>query len=242
MNNFDSSALARALAGTAMLPFADRIAAGRALAAKLSSFANRTDVVVLGLPRGGVPVAAEVAAALSAPLDVCVVRKIGVPGHDEFAMGAIASGGIVELDRSLIQGLGITDAAVAAVVQRERAELARREKAYRNGRAAPAIAGRTVILVDDGLATGSTMRAAVNALRVQRPVQLVVAVPVGAPEACAALAKVADACVCVARPDPFQAVGLWYVDFRPTSDAEVLACLEDAAARMRDSSAQGSSR
>lgn len=242
MNHFDRPSLAHAVSGTDSLPFADRIAAGRALAALLSSYSDRPDVVVLGLPRGGVPVAAEVAAALAAPLDVCIVRKIGVPGHEEFAMGAIASGGVVELDRSLIHGLGLADAAVAAVVQRERAELARREKAYRNGRAAPAIAGRTVILVDDGLATGSTMRAAVNALRIQNPAHIVVAVPVGAREACAALSKAADACVCLARPEPFQAVGLWYVDFRPTSDEEVLACLEDAAARMRDSSAQKGSR
>ncbi len=221
------------------LPFADRTAAGRALAAKLAPIANRSDVLVLGLPRGGVPVAAEVASALGAPLDVWVVRKVGVPGHEEFAMGAIASDGVVELDAPLIRQLGIPDADVARAVQRERVELARRERAYRNGRAAPEVGGRTVVLVDDGLATGSTMRAAVVALRSRRPARIVVAVPVSAREACDDLAKVADTCVCVARPESFQAVGVWYVDFSPTSDEEVLACLESARRRVLDVNGQG---
>lgn len=206
--------------------FHDRIEAGTALAARLEAYRHRPDVLVLGLPRGGVPVAARVAAALGAPLDVWLVRKLGVPGHEEYAMGAIASGGVMDLDEDLVQRLGISEEQVNSVVRRETRELARREREYRRDRPSPRIRGRTVILVDDGLATGSTMRAAVHALRKQLPGFVVAAVPVASNEACLDLARVADECVCLRRPEPFRAVGEWYRDFRPTTDAEVVACLE----------------
>ncbi len=206
--------------------FEDRRAAGKALAAKLAGYAGRSDVLVLGLPRGGVPVAAQVAAALDAPLDVLLVRKLGVPGHEEFAMGAIASGGIVDLDEDVVHQLGLTGAQIQGVLRRESLELERRERAYRRDRAPPAIHGKTVIVVDDGLATGSTMRAAVSALRKQQPARIVVAVPVASPEACVELARQADECVCVLRPEPFHAVGLWYHDFTATTDEEVVDWLE----------------
>lgn len=207
------------------LRFADRRAAGRALATQLDEYARRDDVLVLGLPRGGVPVAAEVAAALQAPLDVWIVRKLGIPGHEECAMGALASDGIVDLDRGLVARLGIDDADVQAVIRRERAELERRTRAYRHGRPALRLDGRRVIVVDDGLATGSTMRAAVRSLRCRLPASIIVAVPVASRDACAEFARRADRCVCVLSPEPFGAVGAWYEDFAPTSDEEVLACL-----------------
>lgn len=210
--------------------FEDRADAGRALARKLAAFASVPGVVVLGLPRGGVPVAAEVARALKAPLDVWIVRKIGVPGHEEYAMGAISSGGILEIDKDVVHSLRIPPSAVESVVARERVELERRERVYRRGRAAPELANKTVIVVDDGLATGASMRAAVHAVRAQHPVRIVVAVPVGSAEACADLDALADECVCASQPAPFHAVGVWYRDFAPTSDAEVLACLDSAGA------------
>ncbi len=203
------------------LPFHDRSDAGRHLAAELGAYADRPDTIVLGLPRGGVPVAAEVARALDAPLDAFLVRKLGVPGHEELAMGAIASGGTKVLDERLIQNLGISDAAVEAVEAIEQRELQRRERLYRGTHGYPAVKNKTVILVDDGLATGSTMRAAAAALRELEPAWLVGAVPVAAAEVCASMKDVVDDMVCAATPEPFYAVGLWYDDFGPTSDQDV---------------------
>jgi len=201
--------------------FRDRTEAGRFLARGLGAYANRPDVVVLALPRGGVPVAYEVAQALHAPLDVFVVRKLGVPGHEELAMGAIASGGVRVLNDDLVQRLGVPDAAIDAVARGEQLELERRERLYRGGRPPADLRGRTVILVDDGLATGSTMLAAVRAVRLQRPARIVVAVPTAAAETCEALRSEADNVVCASTPRPFRAVGAWYVDFSQTSDDEV---------------------
>lgn len=206
--------------------FRDRVAAGRALAAELRAYAGRSDVVVLGLPRGGVPVAAEVARALDAPLDVFLVRKLGVPGHPEFAMGAIAAGGVLDLNWVLIGELGISEVAVHEVARAERTELARRELAYRRGRVPADVRGRVAILVDDGLATGSTMRAAALAIRHLAPARIVAAVPTASPQACQELGLVVDECVCLIQPEPFEAVGLWYEEFQQTNDAEVVECLE----------------
>jgi predicted phosphoribosyltransferase len=201
--------------------FRDRSDAGRQLASKLMRYANRDDVVVLALPRGGVPVGYEVARALHAPLDVFVVRKLGVPGHEELAMGAIASGGVRIFNDSVLSRVAISEAEVEEVSAREEEELRRREQAYRDGRSPLDLEGRIVILVDDGLATGSTMRAAVESLRRHKPGWVVVAVPVGAPETCAEFKEVADDAVCATTPEPFYAVGLWYADFTQTSDEEV---------------------
>src|SRR6266403_900089 len=182
--------------------FRDRREAGRLLAAKLTAYANRPDVIVLALPRGGVPVAYEVARALGAPLDVFVVRKLGVPGYEELAMGAVATGGVRVLNDQLVNRLGIPEHIIDAVAARERRELARRERLYRGDRPPPDVRGRTVILIDDGLATGSTMRAAIAALRQQHPARIVVAVPVGAPETCAEFQDEADEAICALTPDP----------------------------------------
>jgi putative phosphoribosyl transferase len=209
--------------------FADRSDAGRAVALRLQRFAGRPDVVVLALPRGGVPVGVEVARALRAPLDVFVVRKLGVPGHAELAMGAIASGGVRVVNRQVVSALELDEQDIEAAAAREQAELERRERLYRGARPAPELAGRTAILVDDGLATGSTMRAAVAALRRLDAAHIVVAVPVAAPETCAALAPEVDEIVCARTPDPFYAVGLWYRDFSQTTDEEVRQLLDDAA-------------
>ena len=209
--------------------FSDRREAGRRLAALLRPLAEEPDVIVLGLPRGGVPVAYEVAEALGAPLDVFVVRKLGVPGHEEYAMGAIASGGIRVLNHEVVRQLQIPTTAVEAVERDERRELERRERLYRDDRPAPSLQGRTVVLVDDGLATGSTMLAAVQAVRTQRPRRIVVAAPVASHEAHDALRREADDCVCVSTPDPFYGVGLWYLNFKQTTDEEVQQLL--AAAR-----------
>ena len=206
--------------------FRDRTDAGRQLAARLGQFARRPDVVVLGLPRGGIPVAKEVAARLEAPLGVFLVRKLGVPGHPELAMGAIAEGGVQVLSSDLIHELGIPGTLVEHVAVRERLELERRDSMYRGSRAAAHVRDRTVILVDDGLATGSTMQAAIQALRQQEPRRIVVAVPVGAREACEVLARSADEVVCVTMPEPFNAVGMWYEDFSQTSDEEVRRLLD----------------
>jgi len=208
------------------LPFADRRDGGRQLAARLEHYRGRPDLLVLALPRGGVAVGFEVAHALQAPLDVFVVRKLGLPGHEEYAMGAIASGGVRVMNP--LPGLTVAPEAIARVVAREQAELVRRELLYRGGSPAVAVRGRTVIVVDDGLATGSTMRAAVLAIRQQHPARLVVAVPVGAAETCAMLGQDADEVVCAAMPSPFHAVGLWYRDFPQASDGEVRELLDEA--------------
>jgi predicted phosphoribosyltransferase len=209
--------------------FMDRREAGAALARGLAHYRNRADVVVLGLPRGGVPVAYEVARALAAPLDVFVVRKLGAPGQRELAMGAIASGGVRVLNQDVVTSLGISESAIDATALEERAELERRERAYRDGRAPAQLKGRVAVLVDDGLATGATMKAAVQAVRQHAPARIVVAVPVGAPESCAELAEIADEVVCVREPTYFAAVGRWYVDFEQTSDEEVRELLRSRA-------------
>lgn len=206
--------------------FRNRSDAGRRLAAELTAYAEREGVLVLALPRGGVPVGFEVARALKAPLDVFLVRKLGVPGHEELAMGAIASGGIRVINPEVVGQLGISDDILDAVAADELQELERRERVYRGDRPAPAVRGRTVILVDDGLATGSSMRAAVAALRRQQPERLVVAVPVAAPDTCAAFQREADEAICVQTPEPFYAVGAWYEDFSQTTDDEVRELLE----------------
>jgi len=208
--------------------FRDRIDAGRQLAKRLSRFADRSDVVVLALPRGGVPVGYEVARALHAPLDVFLVRKLGLPGHEELAMGAIATGGVRVVNDEVVRRLGVPEAMIDEVAAEELKELKRRERSYRADRSAPNVKDRTVILVDDGLATGSTMRAAVAALRRLHPAWIVVAVPVGAADTCATLAEEADEVVCVSMPEPFYAVGSWYEDFGQTSDDEVRALLDAA--------------
>lgn len=209
--------------------FRDRREAGRHLAQALGPFGTRPSPIVLGLPRGGIPVAYEVARALDAPLDVFVVRKLGVPGHEELAMGAIASGGVRVLNDSTIRDLRISAAEVAAVAEAEQREMERREKAYRDGRPAPSLRGRTVILVDDGLATGASMSAAVKAVKQQAPDSVVVAVPVAAAQTCEAMRKLANVCVCSETPEPFWGVGQWYADFSQTTDDEVRALLSDAA-------------
>ena len=208
--------------------FADRFAAGRALASRLQSFAG-ADVVVLALPRGGVPVGAEVARALRAPLDVFVVRKLGVPGHEELAMGAIASGQVRVLNADVVEWYGLSQETIDEAARRETAELERRERLYRDRSPLTPVEGRIVILVDDGLATGSTMRAAIGAVRQLKPARIVVAVPVGARETCDSLRAVADDVVCVSMPSSFHAVGQWYDDFSQTSDDEVRRLLHDAA-------------
>jgi predicted phosphoribosyltransferase len=210
--------------------FQDRIDAGRQLATKLLRYAGRPDVLVLALPRGGVPVGFAVAQALEAPLDVFLVRKLGVPGREELAMGAIATGGVRVLNEDVVRHLDIPPEVIDEVTEQEGRELERREQSYRGNRPPPAVAGRIVILVDDGLATGSTMRAAVAALRRQGPARIVVAVPVGAPETCGELAREADEVVCALMPEPFYAVGLWYDDFSQTSDEEVRELLAEAGA------------
>jgi predicted phosphoribosyltransferase len=209
--------------------FRDRTEAGRRLAEDLARFAHRADVRVLALPRGGVPVAAEVARALDAPLDVFVVRKLGVPGHEEYAMGAIATGGVVLLNDHVVRSAGVSDAAVQRVLQDEHRELERRERRYRGDRPPPDVLGNTVILVDDGLATGSTMLAAVAALRAEKPARIVVAVPVASADTCTTVRRAADDVVCSVTPEPFYAVGLWYEDFAQTTDEEVHDLLEQAA-------------
>ena len=208
------------------LPYRDRRHAGRELATHLEQYRGRAGLLVLALPRGGVAVGFEVARELRAPLDIFVVRKLGVPGHEEYAMGAIASGGVKFLNP--MPGLTVRPEAIAAVVEREQAELVRREQLYRKQRPAVPLQGRTVIVVDDGLATGSTMQAAVLAIRQQRALSLVVAVPVGALDTCAALRKQADDVICAATPEPFGAVGLWYLNFPQATDDEVCTLLEEA--------------
>ena len=201
--------------------FRNRSEAGRLLAGHLKDYAGRADVIVLALPRGGVPVAFEVAEALRAPLDVFVVRKLGVPGQEELAMGAIATGGVRVTNKEVLRHLHISGEVFEAAAAREAGELERREREYRGNRPAPDLRGRTVILVDDGLATGSTMRAAARALRELGPERVVVAVPVGAPQTCEEFRAEVDEVVCAMTPEPFRGVGLWYDDFTQTSDEEV---------------------
>ena len=213
--------------------YADRREAGVELADQLSALRGRDDVVVLGLPRGGVPVAYEVAVALGAPLDVFVVRKLGVPGHAELAMGAIASGGVRVMNEDVLAWYSMPEAAIEQVAHAEGLELERREREYRNDQPLVNVEGRIVVLVDDGLATGSTMRAAVQAVRMLAPARIVVAVPVGAADTCRALAATADDVVCARTPEPFSAVGLWYRDFSQTTDEEVRELLEQSRAAGR---------
>ncbi len=214
------------------VPFQDRAHAGRELARALAGYAQREDVTVLGLPRGGVPVALEVARALNAPLDVFVVRKIGLPGYEELAMGAIASGGARVLNEEVITQYGITETQFHEAAGREEIELRRREHLFRDGRTPAPTAGRVCILVDDGLATGSTMRAAIAALRRHRPREIIVAVPVGAESTCRELEAQVDTVVCLFTPEPFIAVGRWYRDFAQTTDEQVQGCLAEAAKRV----------
>jgi putative phosphoribosyl transferase len=209
--------------------FQNRAEAGRLLAQKLSKYTGRDDVIVLGLPRGGVPVAYEVARALGVPLDVFIVRKLGVPGFEELAVGAIASGGVRVLNEDVMRALPNVDEIIESVTAREAAEMERREKSYRDGRPAPELRDRTVILVDDGLATGATMRAAVKALRQRGAAKIVVAVPVGPPDTCREFEDVADETVCATAPEFFQAVGQYYEDFSQTTDDEVRELLARAA-------------
>jgi predicted phosphoribosyltransferase len=205
--------------------FRDRHEAGRTLAQKLTNYAGRDDVLVLALPRGGVPVAYEVARALGAALDVFIVRKLGVPGHEELAMGAIATGGVRVLNRSVVDAARIPQSEIDRVTAIEDAELRRRERQYRGSRSPPDVRGRVAILVDDGLATGSTMRAAAAALRRQDPAEIVVAVPVASEETCDEFRSEVDRIVCARTPEPFYAVGVWYEDFTQTSDDEVRSLL-----------------
>jgi putative phosphoribosyl transferase len=211
--------------------YRDRRHAGRVLAQALSRYAGRHDVLVLALPRGGVPVGFEVAAALHAPLDVFVVRKLGVPGHEEYAMGAIAGGGVRVLNDDVVRSIGLPEAAIEAVVRAEQAELERRERLYRDARPPPDVRARTVIVIDDGLATGSTMRAAAHAVRERLPARVVVAVPVAAAQTCDEFRDDVGEIVCAVTPRPFHSVGVWYEDFSQTSDEEVRELLAQAAER-----------
>jgi len=209
--------------------FRDRADAGRALAQRLAQYAHRPDVLVLALPRGGVPVGYEVARALNVPLDVFLVRKLGVPGQEELAMGAIATGGVRILNEEVVRALQIPEDAIESVAESQWRELERCERAYRDDRPLPEVRGRTILLIDDGLATGSTMRAAIAALRQQQPARIVVAVPVASAATAEELSQEVDEVVCVQTPEPFYAVGSWYKDFSQTSDAEVHELLQQAA-------------
>jgi putative phosphoribosyl transferase len=209
--------------------FQDRTDAGKILANRLTAYKNRSDLVVLGLPRGGVPVAYEVAQALNVPLDVFIVRKLGAIGHEELAIGAIASGGVRVLNEDIIRSMKVTPKELEKVTRQEHAELKRREKAYRGDQPPPQMRGCTVILVDDGLATGATMRAAVRAVRLGEPAHIVVAVPTAVRETCEDLAREADEVVCATMPEPFYGVGMWYRDFSQTTDEEVRQLLARAS-------------
>jgi len=213
--------------------YRDRTEAGRVLASKLAAYALRSDVLVLALPRGGVPVGFEVARALHAPLDVFIVRKLGLPGHEEFAMGAIATCGVRVLNEEAVEALNIPEEIIESVAAKEQRELERRERLYRGNRPPPEVRGKTVILVDDGLATGPSRQAAVTALRQQQAGRIVVAVPVAASETCEQLRRQADDIICSLTPHPFQAVGLWYEDFAQTTDEEVRDLLDRAAEELR---------
>ena len=223
------------------IPIRDRVAAGQALAALLSAYRERCDAIVLALPRGGVPVAYEIATALNVRLDLMLVRKLGVPGHEELAMGAIASGGVRVLNHDILRMLGLGAAAVDSVVSREAHELQRRDQAYRAGRPVPVLQGQQVLLVDDGIATGATMRAAVQAVRQQGAEHIVVAVPVAPPETLALLRGEADEVVCPFAPDDLIAIGRWYLDFSQTSDQQVIELLQRAWRRDCEQTAGGRS-
>jgi putative phosphoribosyl transferase len=218
--------------------FQNRTEAGQRLAQYLRLYTKRTDTLVLALPRGGVPVAAEIAAAIQVPLDILVVRKLGVPGFEELAMGAIASGGAHYLNQEVIQRHNISEAAIAQVTHHEQVELNRREKTYRNGRPPLKIQDHVVILVDDGLATGATMQVAIKAIKQLHPRELIVAVPVAAPEVCNSLKPEVDYLICAETPQPFYAVGLWYREFEPTSDEAVKTLLRQAMHRTLEGSAR----
>jgi putative phosphoribosyl transferase len=214
-----------------MMVLKNRSAAGRELAARLAEYRDRPDVIVLALPRGGVPVAVEIARALHVPVDVFVVRKLGVPGHGELAMGAIATGGVRVLSADLISELGIPAAAIEQVTEQEREELERRNRLFRGDREAPVLHDQVAIIVDDGLATGATMEAAIQAVKAYHPARVVVAAPVGARDTCERLKRIADDVVCAATPEPFRAVGLWYEQFDQTTDEEVIELLAQAERR-----------
>lgn len=228
--------LSKSLSGEPIvIPFANRRHAGKKLATQLAGYASRSDVLVLALPRGGVPVAFEVARALRAPLDVFLVRKLGVPGHEELAMGAIATGGVRVLNEEVTSRIHIPSSVIDEVARREEQELERRERLYRGDRTPPSVQGRTVILIDDGLATGSTMRAAATALRKMQPSKIIVAVPIAAAETCADLRSEVDEVICGATPEPFMAVGAWYSDFEQTTDQEVRELVGRIANNSQDS-------
>ena len=212
-----------------MALFRDRRDAGRKLAQKLSAYANRSDVVVLALPRGGVPVAYEVALVLNAPLDIFTVRKLGLPGHEELAMGAIATGGARVINQDIVRTFNIPQGVVEAVAKRELKELERRERAFRGDRVMREIHDKTVILIDDGLATGASMQAAIMGLRAKEPARIVAAVPTAAPETCEAFKQKVDEMVCATTPEPFYGVSRWYEDFSQTTDEEVQTLLEEAS-------------
>lgn len=215
--------------------FENRTEGGRALAEKFLALEDREDVVVVALPRGGVPVAYELAKLLNAPLDVLLVRKLGVPYHEELAFGAIAAGGFSVLNKPLIETLRITDSALQSVITKEKAELERRQSTYRSGRPAIELRGKTVILVDDGLATGATMKAALAAVRDQKPRQIIVAAPVASREVCDGIKGSDELCICAVTPETFYGVGMWYRDFGQTSDEEVCRLLEKARAAQSES-------
>jgi putative phosphoribosyl transferase len=209
--------------------FANRFEAGKILAARLETLARRANTIVLALPRGGVPVAFEIAERLDAPLDVLIVRKLGVPGQEEFAFGAIASGGVRVLNEEIIRALRLPESVIEKVTRREQAELERRERLYRGARPFPDLRGQTVVVVDDGLATGATMKAAIKALKNKESKEIIVAVPVGSSDTCRRLRSEADVwCVCAVTPEPFYGVGTWYEDFSQTTDAEVIELLSRA--------------
>ena len=208
--------------------FRDRLDAGRLLAQQLEpTYSKRQNIIVLGLPRGGVPVASEIAKALHAPLDICIVRKLGVPKNREVAMGAIASGGIMILNKDLVQSLNISQPAIEEVIIREGQELERRERLYHGDRSIPNLHNRTVILVDDGMATGSTLKAALSVIRQQQPAEIVVAVPVAPPDVCNKLSQEVDTVVCLLTPKHLYSISLWYTDFSPTSDQQVRELLAE---------------
>ena len=219
--------------------FANRTEAGQELALRLRTYANRDDVIVLGAPRGGIPVAFEIAKYLGVPLDVFVLRKLGVPGREELAFGAIASGGVRILDRDTVEGLGITGLDIERVTRAEKQELERREQSYRGGRPPQNVSGLIVILVDDGIATGSSMRAAIRALRQMKPARIVLAVPVAPPSTCSQLQFEVDELVCLEMPEPFYGVGRFYDDFTQVSDEEVIELLDRASRQRRAPQYQG---
>jgi putative phosphoribosyl transferase len=222
--------------------FRDRTDAGKHLATKLLSYKDRPDVLILALPRGGVPVAFEVAQVLRVPLDIFLVRKLGVPGHEELAMGAISTGGVRVLNEDIVDYLRIPEHIIDAIAAEELQELKRRELAYRGDRPEPEVKGKTVILIDDGLATGSTIRAAAEALRQKQPERIIVAVPVSAPETCDEYRIGVDEIICAVTPEPFLGVGMWYLDFSQTTDDEVRDLLERARGEKRDEKQMSSAR